>query len=118
MGDLFAKALEWQDGMEPAILLVMKASDPALSAGDRILARLTEIEGEGYQYEGRLIRQSPPIQARFWFSGTCGRGRIVPVDGREEWQVGPNDAGGAKDGELVEAEQAGQNRAWDCRAQG
>ena len=110
-GDLFAKALEWQgDGMEPAILLVMKASDPALGAGDRILARLTEIEGEGYQYEGRLIRRiaANPSQILGVFRQAAEGGRIVPVErSGKEWQVGPNDAGGAKDGELVEAEQAG-----------
>ncbi|MEL7149762.1 MAG: ribonuclease R, partial [Pseudomonadota bacterium] len=37
-GDLYARPLEWQgDGPEPKILLILRANDPALGEGDRIL---------------------------------------------------------------------------------
>ena len=39
-GDLFAKPMEWAgEGVEPIVLVIPRASDPALGAGDRILAR-------------------------------------------------------------------------------
>jgi len=41
-GDLFARPLEWKgQGPEPVILMMLRASDPALGPGDRILGRLT-----------------------------------------------------------------------------
>ena len=43
-GDLYAKPMEWHGtGPEPVVLLVTKASEPALGEGDRILARLTAV---------------------------------------------------------------------------
>ncbi|NNL18701.1 MAG: ribonuclease R, partial [Boseongicola sp.] len=46
-GDLFARPLEWQgEGPEPAVLLILRASDPALGPGDRILARLTKVKAD------------------------------------------------------------------------
>ena len=57
-GDLFARPLEWDgDDVEPIILLMTRKSDPALGRGDRILAKLTKVSDEQYQYEGRLIRK-------------------------------------------------------------
>ena len=57
-GDLMAEPLEWQgEGDMPKIMMITKASDPALGAGDQILARLTQVTGEPYAYEGRLIRR-------------------------------------------------------------
>ncbi|MEM7521417.1 MAG: ribonuclease R, partial [Pseudomonadota bacterium] len=57
-GDLFAKPMEWQgSGIEPKVLVIPRASDPALGAGDRILARLTQIKNEDHHYESRLIRR-------------------------------------------------------------
>ncbi|MFK7878919.1 ribonuclease R [Roseobacter sp.] len=111
-GDLFAKPMEWQGaGVEPVILVVPRASDPALGAGDRILARLTLIKGEAYHYEARLIRRigTNPRRVMGVFRKTAEGGRILPVDkgSDKEWQVASDATHGAKDGELVEAEQAG-----------
>ncbi|MEO0653906.1 MAG: ribonuclease R [Pseudomonadota bacterium] len=111
-GDLFARPLEWQsDGPEPAILFMPRASDPALGEGDRILARLTEVSGQDHAYEARLIRRigtNPRRVLGVFRKGTEG-GRIVPIDkGTDrEWRVLADGVHGAKDGELVEAEQAG-----------
>ncbi len=111
-GDLFAKPMEWQgSGNEPRILLTLRASDPALGQGDRILARLSEVKDEEYQYEGRLIRRigTNPIRVLGVFRAGSEGGRIVPVErgADKEWRVAARDVHGAKDGELVEAEQAG-----------
>ncbi|MFT4960692.1 MAG: ribonuclease R [Paracoccaceae bacterium] len=111
-GDLLARPLEWQgDGDEPGILIIARASDPALGADDRILARLTAVEGETYAYEARLIRRigTNPKRILGVFRKRSEGGRIVPIEksASSEWTVSEDARNGAKDGELVEAEQAG-----------
>ena len=111
-GDLFARPVEWHgEADEPRILLVLKSSDPALGANDRILARLTEVKAEDHRYEGRLIRKigSNPIRLLGIFRKYAEGGRIIPIDkgSDKEWQVSEREVNGAKDGELVEAERAG-----------
>jgi len=111
-GDLFADPVEWNgDAPAPRVLIVEGASGPALGQGDRILARLTEIAGETHQYEGRLIRRigtNPRRLLGVFRQGSDG-GRIMPIErgSDKEWRVASKDAGGARDGELVEAEQSG-----------
>ena len=111
-GELLAKPLEWQgEGVEPVVLLIPRASDPALGEGDRILARLQEVKGEDHHYEARLIRRigANPRKVLGIFRKRSEGGRIVPIDKGDgkEWQVPDDATGGAKDGELVEAEQSG-----------
>ena len=111
-GDLFAKPMEWHgEGKEPVVLLIPRESDPALGEGDRILARLTLVKGEDHHYEARLIRRigSNPKKVLGIFRKAAEGGRIVPIDkgADREWRVGADHTHGAKDGELVEAEQAG-----------
>ncbi|PSL16561.1 ribonuclease R [Shimia abyssi] len=111
-GDLFARPLEWHgEGEEPRVLVITRASDPALGQGDRILGRLTEINGEEHAYEARLIRRigTNPRRVLGVYRQTHEGGRILPIDKGDgkEWQVLSDHSGGAKDGELVEAEQSG-----------
>ncbi|MGX0876148.1 ribonuclease R [Roseovarius sp. MBR-154] len=111
-GELLAKPLEWQgEGVEPVVLLIPRASDPALGVGDRILARLQEVKAEAHHYEARLIRRigANPRKVLGVFRKSEEGGRIVPIDKGDgkEWQVPRDATGGAQDGELVEAEQAG-----------
>ncbi len=111
-GDLLARPMEWQgEGDEPVVLIVHRASDPALGEGDRILARLQEVTGEAHHYEARLIRRigTNPRKVLGLFRKRAEGGRITPIDKRDskEWSVPVGATGGAKDGELVEAEQAG-----------
>ncbi len=111
-GDLTARPLEWQgEGPEPVVLLIMKASDPALGEGDRILARLQKVKGEDHAYEGRLIRRigTNPRKILGVFRKTAEGGRVLPIDkgAAREWLVPPGATHGAKDGELIEAEQSG-----------
>ena len=111
-GDLFAKPLEWHgEGVEPIVLLIPRESDPALGEGDRILARLQVVHEQDHNYEARLIRRigaSPRKVVGIFRKGAEG-GRILPIDkgSDREWVVSSDATGGAKDGELVEAEQAG-----------
>ncbi|MEO1703884.1 MAG: ribonuclease R, partial [Pseudomonadota bacterium] len=111
-GDVYARPMEWGgEGPEPRILMVARASEPALGEGDRVLARLTEVKGEEHHYEGRVIRKigSNPKRILGVFRQGSEGGRIVPIDKKQdrEWIVPAGATGGAKDGELIEAEQAG-----------
>ena len=111
-GDLFARPLEWQgESDEPRVLMVLRGSDPALGDGDRILARLTEVRGEDHTYEARIIRRighNPQKILGVFRKGAEG-GRVVPIDkgSDKEWDVPAGATHGARDGELVEAEQSG-----------
>ncbi|MDD9730204.1 ribonuclease R [Mameliella sp. AT18] len=111
-GDLFARPLEWHgEGVEPTVLIIARANDPALGEGDRILARLQVVHHADHNYEARLIRRigtSPRKVVGIFRKGAEG-GRILPIDkgSDKEWTVSPDATGGAQDGELVEAEQAG-----------
>ncbi|MCK0139695.1 ribonuclease R [Aliiroseovarius sp. F47248L] len=111
-GDMYATPMEWAgEGAAPRALLIMKSSDPALEQGERILARMSEVQDEPYAYEARLIRRigTNPIRILGIYRTGSEGGRIVPVDkGQDkEWRVDPGADEGAKDGELVEAQQSG-----------
>jgi len=109
-GDLFARPLEWHgEGVEPVVLVLPRANDPALGEGDRILARLTVVQEEDHNYKARPIRRigtNPKKVVGVFRKGSEGE-RIVPIDksSSTEWIVAEDGRFGAKDGELVEAEQ-------------
>ncbi len=108
-GDLFAEPAQWEgEGNPPRIHVTLRPGEPALAEGDRILARLS-LEEE--IYTGRLIRRigtGPSKIVGIFRAGTEG-GRILPIDKKadREWHVPPGETHGARDGELVEAEQSG-----------
>ncbi|MCU9849518.1 ribonuclease R [Defluviimonas sp. WL0024] len=111
-GDQFARPLEWQgEGPEPRVLFQPRKADAPVAEGDRILARVTEVRGEDHHYEARLIRKigANPHKVIGIFRKATEGGRIVPIDkgSEKEWLVAADATQGAKDGELVEAEQAG-----------
>lgn len=108
-GDLSARPMEWEgEGEMPRALVIPQAKDPALTGGDRILARLTKLPEGEFQYEARLIRRigSGPTRVLGIYRVGSEGGRLVPVDKRRdrEFIVPSGQTGGAKDGELVEAE--------------
>ena len=114
-GDLFAEPMEWTgDDPAPRILFFPRKGDEALGAGDRILARLAEVSGEDYSYEARLIRKigANPLKVLGVYRAGSEGGRILPIDkgSDKEWRVAREFINGAKDGELVEAEQTGPKR--------
>ncbi|MDB4558640.1 ribonuclease R [Amylibacter sp.] len=114
-GDLTATPLEWKgDGDAPRILIMPKKDDPALGANDQILARLSPSTDEDFKYEARLIRRigsGPQRLLGIYRVGSEG-GRLMPVDKKSDREsiVPAGETGGAKDGELVEAEQLGKQR--------
>lgn len=114
-GDLWARPLEAGiETPEAKILVIAQKGDPALGAGDRILARLTRVEGQEQDYEARLIRRLGVNPARVLgiFRLGAEAGRILPIDKgvTKEWRVARDAQGGARDGELVEAETVGRPR--------
>ncbi|MEV8468227.1 ribonuclease R [Fluviibacterium sp. DFM31] len=111
-GDLYARPLEWHgEGAEPKVLFIPRGGEPALGEGDRILARLAKIEDQPHAYEARLIRRigTNPLRILGIFRKGAEGGRILPIDKKsdKEYRVAPGATYGAKDGELVEGEQAG-----------
>ncbi|MEZ5733613.1 MAG: ribonuclease R [Paracoccaceae bacterium] len=111
-GDQFARPVEWSgEGPEPRILFQPRKSDAPVAEGDRILARVNEVKAEDHQYEARLIRKigTNPVKILGIFRKATEGGRIVPIDkgADREWLVAADATLDAKDGELVEAEQAG-----------
>jgi ribonuclease R len=111
-GDLFARPLEWTgQGPEPRILMMLRSSDPALGAGDRILGRLTVDKTEDHTHTARMIRRigTNPLRILGVYRTASEGGRVLPIDkgADRQWVVPEGATGGAKDGELVEAEQAG-----------
>ena len=111
-GDLFARPLEWAGtGAEPVILMTLRGTDPALGQGDRILARLTVDATPAHSHTGRMIRRigENPQRILGIFRAASEGGRVLPIDkgADKQWTVAEGATGGAKDGELVEAEQSG-----------
>ncbi len=114
-GDLWARPLETGiEAPEAKILIVPQKGDPALGPGDRILARLTPVEGQEQTHEARLIRRlgANPSRVLGIFRQGAEGGRILPIDkGQDrEWRVARDATGGARNGELVEAETVGRPR--------
>ena len=111
-GELWAEPAEWEnDGDRPRILFIAKKDDPALNVGDRILCRIAPVDDQNHKLEARLIRRigsGPDMVIGIYRLGSEG-GRLVPVDKKStrEYKISSRDANGAKDGELVEAEQIG-----------
>ncbi|HHX88783.1 MAG TPA: ribonuclease R [Paracoccus sp.] len=115
-GDLFAEPEGWRGpGPAPRILIITRPDDPAMGEGDRVLAKLLQVRGEDHDYHARVIRKlgSNPRRVLGLFRAGTEGGRIVPIDkGADmEWLIPAGQTGGARDGELVEAEQAGPSRS-------
>ncbi len=111
-GELWARPLEWHSkSKEPRILMVLKDSDPALGVGERILGKMVEAKTEEHDYTARLIRRigTNPQRIVGIFRADSEGGRLLPVDkgSDKQWVIMRGADGGARDGELVEAEQAG-----------
>jgi ribonuclease R len=104
-GDPIARPLQWQGEGRPPIIYMHPEprGQRALTAGERVLARLKQI-GPG-KYEGRTFKRiagAPPAR----ILGVFEEGRIIPTDRRQKgtWEVPRGEEGGAKPGEIVLAE--------------
>ena len=115
-GDLTGEPMEWTGEADaPAVTLIVRPSDPALGAGDRVLARIAPTPEGEHPYEGRPIRRigtNPRRTIGIYRRGAEG-GRVLPIDkgSDREWRVPPGAAAGAREGELVEIEAQGPRRA-------
>jgi len=106
-GDLILAPAKWEeDGPAPKALYVAKKGGPALTKGDKILAKLSPVKNDP-PYEARLIRKlggHDKAKILGIYRTDSQGGRILPVDKKNdrEWVVNTSDANGAQDGELVE----------------
>ena len=111
-GDAIARPASWDsaDGPPPVIFMAPELRGrPALAPGERVLARLKPIYGDGPpRYEGRTMRRLTDGPARILGVFRPGRphARIVPTDRRAkaEWTCPPGEEAGAEPGEIVLAE--------------
>ena len=108
-GDALARLVVWDADQGPPPIIHMRPEQPgrpALTPGERILARLTP-DGPGH-YLGRTMKRISETPARILGVFKPGRfeHRIVPTDRRSkaEWIVPAGGENGAKDGEIVLAE--------------
>jgi ribonuclease R len=114
-GDLWAEPVEWEvEGPPPRVLIRSRRDDPALGAGDRLLGRMLPADDAEGTLAARVIRRigMGPRRVIGIFHAAEAGGRIAAIDKRpdRDWQVAPGDRAGAREGELVEAEQVGPSR--------
>lgn len=124
-GDLIAQPVVWDEteGPRPEVLLLIahrpnSARDAEIGIGDRVLARITALEGqdvEGFRFEAELIRRLPRDQRRLagiFRAAKRGGGSIEPIDRKQlrSWPIQAQDQGEAKDGDLVRFELAKRGR--------
>jgi ribonuclease R len=107
-GEVVAKPIAW-DGAGPPPRIYMapdRRGTPAIGPGDRVLARLKHIGAD--KYEGRTIRRISETPGKvlgvFALGPDGGRIRSTDKKYKAEYRVAPEDAAGAKEGELVFAE--------------
>jgi ribonuclease R len=96
--------------------VLSRRDDPGLGAGDRLLGRIVPLEGPEAPLAARVIRRigmGPRRVIGIYHAGEAG-GRIAAIDKRtdRDWQVAPGDRAGAREGELVEAEETGGARGY------
>jgi ribonuclease R len=114
-GDLWAEPAEPTDDAAPRVLVHPRRDDPALGVGDRLLGRLMPPTPEAPLRASviRRIGMGPRRLLGIYHAGEEA-GRIAPVDKKSDrdWIVAHADRGGARDGELVEAEALGRAPAY------
>ena len=107
-GEVLARPVGWREKAEPPSIYMApeRRGRPALGTGERVLARLGR--GAGGDYEGRTIRRisAAPRRVLGVYRKAEGQGRLHPINRRDrrEYVIAGADDGGARPGELVEAE--------------
>ena len=114
-GELLARPAGWPAETTPPTIYLApeRRGRPALTAGDRVLARLSPIEES--VYEARIIRVlgAAPRQVLGVYDPDAEGGRLRPTDRRakRDYILRRADAAGAEKGELLLAELKPQERA-------
>ena len=117
MGDLWAEPADptEAEGPAPRVLVHPRRGDPALGPGDRLLGRLMPPAPEAPLQASviRRIGMGPRRILGIYHAGEEA-GRIAAIDKKtdRDWIVPHAERGGARDGELVEAEQVGRPPAY------
>ncbi len=107
-GEVLARPVGWREKTEPPTIYMApeRRGRPALGTGERVLARLSR--GTGADYEGRTIHRitAAPRRVLGVYRKAEGQGRLHPINRRDrrEYVIAHADDGGARPGELVEAE--------------
>ncbi len=124
-GDLVAEPVSWQadEGPRPRILVPtpkgrLREADQALSAGDRILARIFPRdveEADGPRHEAEVIKKLPREKRRLlgvFRAHARGGGSIEPIDRRDlkTWPVRDGGTADAANGDLVRFEILSRHR--------
>lgn len=122
-GELIGRPAEWNEelGVAPAVAIRQSSADrakgkaPVGGIGDRVLAKIfASKQRAGPAYSARVIKlidrhRDAVLGVVRLMPG--GGARLMPIERRgEEMQIGPNDLGEAKDGDLVEVEIARAGR--------
>lgn len=122
-GELIGRPAEWNEelGVAPAVAIRQSSADrakgkaPVGGIGDRVLAKIfVSKDRAGPAYSARVIKlidrhRDAVLGVVRLMPG--GGARLMPIERRgEEMQIGPNDLGEAKDGDLVEVEIARAGR--------
>ncbi len=106
-GELLARPQRWERGEEPPQIVIVPGREdegrgPALGAGERVLARLTQTR-EGY--EARIIRRLGASVHKVLgvFHQTERGGRVSPIDRKSKYEfiIDQRDLRGVKPNELV-----------------
>ena len=107
-GELLARPLQWRaEAPPPAIYMAPeRRGRPALTEGDRVLARLRKVGDR--VYEGRTLRVlgAPPKRVLGVYELGERGGRLRPTDRRakQDYILRPDDTNGARPGDLVVAD--------------
>lgn len=108
-GEALGRPASWNaaDGSPPVVFMRSeRPGRPALTPGERVLARLKPLGGG--RYEGRTIHRlaAGPGRVLGVFRPGTRENRLVPTDRRakSDWIVPPGEDAGAGDGEIVVAE--------------
>jgi len=104
-GEVIARPVPWpEDEAAPRIYMAPdRHATPALTRGDRVLARLTRTGDDSY--DGRVIRRltANPRQVLGLYRVGPDGGRLQPTNRRnkDEYRIAAADSGGAENGEIV-----------------
>jgi ribonuclease R len=104
-GEVIGRPVPWpEDEAAPRIYMAPdRHGTPALTRGDRVLARLTRTGDDSY--DGRVIRRltANPRQVLGLYRVGPDGGRLQPTNRRnkDEYRIAAADSGGAENGEIV-----------------
>jgi ribonuclease R len=122
-GDLVGEPIVWEhtEGERPKVLITRaKAApgEPAYGVGDRVLAKITRIEGgdeSGFLFQAAIVKRLPRDKGRLlgiFRKANGGGGSIEPINRKElrSYSIHKGDEGGANNGDLVRFDLARKGR--------